>query len=1160
MKNKIKSPLSDYKRKYNNNIPSKIKNNNNQISEIYNSLYEDYFPSILCLSKTLFFDKINRKAKEIISRANSQDLQTSSSIQLISKTKEDIAKKYDNEYKILSTEYQNFLKNRKNYNYLTHFRKHCSQTEKIALHKCSSKKQGKFILIKSKNKFNNKGEFIYVICEECKQCYLSTFIFMFCATCNKKYFSNILSDKENENILPATWEKYHCSPIINEIMKCIKCKNILYLNLSSNQLVCQNKNCNFTSKPESIVWKCFQCSTEFRAKAKIYNPLEFKILKKSINLALIMKNKAAPRELPCNCEKDVTKLTFFHKEECKGELYKGTLFDKEIIVCSKCHAINFEEKFTWICPKCSIKFYLRQMIGFKPFSKKKYVINKKHNQSEQLFSKKKNDKEKNDKNMNNISLYNKKDIDFQQSINDTNSKNLKNQFSNDFINQSINKESSLYRMENSENSKLYVNKSLFNLKKNYCPNTADKRKRNHSTLIEILQERKSSQPKQNEKIINKGVQDSEIEISTKILDSQRIYSNSNIRNKKDNFIFKNYKNKTSEDNHSFRKKEEIEQYLKENIHDEDKIKNNFENTDINFENNNFTIYNKESLKKIRVNKRLRCKKTPFNIDESINENSSKQKDIIKAAESTDFSSLKTLSSNEQMAKNNLFNYSTASNGFSNSLNSFRYRNKKSNTNNDISQGLEVFKFSKITNQSTDKENSYQEIATNLRFSSKLNMDSYNSSLRISQFGNNSASNDLNEIIDSIKKNLNETNQEWTEINNKISIKTNENNIDNEKGLDKFQENKIYGKELINDDKKPNEQNKEELNQNNNKNKKESDKSINNDDDHKDELLDKFEDIPLSSDYKKIKRESDFVNRENLVQNILISQEKLNSLASQTSIPSFKESDYNYIRPIGEGTYGVVYLVENKDTYEQFALKKIVCRDYNELIKHKSELELIYSVEHEHILKLCGIEYKYLDETTSAIYVLMELAQNDWNMEIKRRILAKKYYKENEIIAILKQIIKGFLFLQKNNIAHRDIKPQNILIFPNGIYKIADFGEAKNINNIAQQSTLRGSELYMSPALYNSYKFNNKNVIHNPYKSDVFSLGYCLLYAMFLNLKVLVTLRELTTMRSIIFNINKQIINKYSDKLMNMIYKMIDPNEDHRYDFEDLSVELAKNFK
>ena len=102
---------------------------------------------------------------------------------------------------------------------------------------------------------------------------------------------------------------------------------------------------------------------------------------------------------------------------------------------------------------------------------------------------------------------------------------------------------------------------------------------------------------------------------------------------------------------------------------------------------------------------------------------------------------------------------------------------------------------------------------------------------------------------------------------------------------------------------------------------------------------------------------------------------------------------------------------------------------------------------------------------------------------------------------------------------------------------------------------------MSPVLYKGYKFNKKNVMHNPYKSDVFSLGYCLLYAICLNLKILETVRELTTMRSIITSINKYISkSKYSDKLMNIIYKMIEPNEDERFDFEDLSIELEKNFK
>ena len=99
---------------------------------------------------------------------------------------------------------------------------------------------------------------------------------------------------------------------------------------------------------------------------------------------------------------------------------------------------------------------------------------------------------------------------------------------------------------------------------------------------------------------------------------------------------------------------------------------------------------------------------------------------------------------------------------------------------------------------------------------------------------------------------------------------------------------------------------------------------------------------------------------------------------------------------------------------------------------------------------------------------------------------------------------------------------------------------------------------MSPLLYKGYKYNQKNVLHNPFKSDVFSLGYCLLYAMCLNLKILEIVRELTTIKSIISNINKFMVkNKYSNQLINIIYKMIEPNEDLRYDFEDISMELEK---
>ena len=100
---------------------------------------------------------------------------------------------------------------------------------------------------------------------------------------------------------------------------------------------------------------------------------------------------------------------------------------------------------------------------------------------------------------------------------------------------------------------------------------------------------------------------------------------------------------------------------------------------------------------------------------------------------------------------------------------------------------------------------------------------------------------------------------------------------------------------------------------------------------------------------------------------------------------------------------------------------------------------------------------------------MELAVYDWEHEIRKHLEQRQNYKEEELIDILKQIVGALKFMQaEKKIAHRDIKPQNILVFENGNkkeYKVADFGEAKEVKISKQLNTLRGTELYMSPALY-----------------------------------------------------------------------------------------------
>ena len=140
---------------------------------------------------------------------------------------------------------------------------------------------------------------------------------------------------------------------------------------------------------------------------------------------------------------------------------------------------------------------------------------------------------------------------------------------------------------------------------------------------------------------------------------------------------------------------------------------------------------------------------------------------------------------------------------------------------------------------------------------------------------------------------------------------------------------------------------------------------------------------------------------------------------------------------------------------------------------------------------------------------------------------------------------------------------NILICDDNIYKITDLIEAKQNNNTKLElSTWKGNQLNMAPHLYFVLKKDGSRlkVNHNIFKSDAFSLGYCFLYAMALDIKLIKKIREENSMDNIISIINKYGINKrYSEKFMNLIYKMIQIDENKRYDFVELNEEIKNNF-
>ena len=290
---------------------------------------------------------------------------------------------------------------------------------------------------------------------------------------------------------------------------------------------------------------------------------------------------------------------------------------------------------------------------------------------------------------------------------------------------------------------------------------------------------------------------------------------------------------------------------------------------------------------------------------------------------------------------------------------------------------------------------------------------------------------------------------------------------------------------------------------------------------------------------------------------------------------FNSDNYNIVQLLGEGTFGKIYLVEDPDDLKKYALKKISVSDLEELNDTKKEFELLMKLSQENpslnVVKIYGIQIKKLDKFNLVMYVLMEAAQCDWENEIRNRNQYQAYYTEEELMKILLNLSTTLASLQKMGICHRDVKPQNILCFGKDNYKLSDFGEAKkkkkrkiNGNYIydfegdTSKQTVRGTELYMSPILFKAlHDCPEVDLEYNAYKSDVFSLGLCMLLSSTLGFQALYDIRELYDNNKIKKIIEKYLSVRYSKDYIKLISSMLQIKEKNRPDFIELQENIQK---
>ncbi|OIW00278.1 hypothetical protein TanjilG_27529 [Lupinus angustifolius] len=159
---------------------------------------------------------------------------------------------------------------------------------------------------------------------------------------------------------------------------------------------------------------------------------------------------------------------------------------------------------------------------------------------------------------------------------------------------------------------------------------------------------------------------------------------------------------------------------------------------------------------------------------------------------------------------------------------------------------------------------------------------------------------------------------------------------------------------------------------------------------------------------------------------------------QTNRNMFQSSrsicEYEMIKKINEGTYGVVYKARDKKTGEVVAIKKVkmnISRDGFPLSALR-EMNILLSFDHPSIVDVKEVAVDDYDGT----FMVMEYMEHD----LKELMKVKKHpFSIGEIKSMMKQLLEGVKYIHDNWVIHRDLKTSNILLNNEGHLKICDFG-------------------------------------------------------------------------------------------------------------------------
>ncbi|MHC4389804.1 MAG: serine/threonine-protein kinase, partial [Planctomycetota bacterium] len=195
--------------------------------------------------------------------------------------------------------------------------------------------------------------------------------------------------------------------------------------------------------------------------------------------------------------------------------------------------------------------------------------------------------------------------------------------------------------------------------------------------------------------------------------------------------------------------------------------------------------------------------------------------------------------------------------------------------------------------------------------------------------------------------------------------------------------------------------------------------------------------------------------------------------------------YKLLERRGQGGMGVVYRAVQKSLKREVALKILAPRFATQkrfLQRFLREAKLAGELNHTNLVS--AIDF---GESNGYYYIAMEYVDG-WS--VSEMLQEDGPFDEEEALKILIQVARGLEHASEKHIVHRDVKPENILVTPDGVAKLTDLGLSKQLTSdcsITVEGKTLGTPFYVSPELARGTKGVDV-------RSDLYSLG-CTVYHM-----------------------------------------------------------------